>query len=122
MTALHRADAGAGGRTRARFRNLIERSSDLIVLLDAAGQVTFWSPSASHVAGPGQEGCSGNASSTESGSTTIGFHGRHRQAAQATDDERADRVRAQRKRASWRPAWRGCAGTSLGDPAVGAVT
>ncbi len=45
VTALHRADA-ALRESEARFRTLIERSSDIIVLLDAAGKVAFWSPGA----------------------------------------------------------------------------
>ncbi len=45
LTALRRADA-ALRENEARFRTIIERSSDLIVLLDGGGNVTFWSPSA----------------------------------------------------------------------------
>jgi PAS domain S-box-containing protein len=54
VTALHRADAALRAN-EARFRTLIERSSDLIVLLDASGQVTFWSPSAAESLGWAQE-------------------------------------------------------------------
>jgi two-component system cell cycle sensor histidine kinase/response regulator CckA len=50
LTALRRADA-ALRENEARFRTLIERSSDLIVLLDAGGRTTFWSPSASESLG-----------------------------------------------------------------------
>jgi two-component system, cell cycle sensor histidine kinase and response regulator CckA len=38
--------AEAERRKEARFRALIERSTDMTVLLDAAGCITFWSPSA----------------------------------------------------------------------------
>ena len=50
LTALRRADA-ALRENEARFRTLIERSSDLIVLLDAGGRATFWSPSAAESLG-----------------------------------------------------------------------
>ena len=37
--------------SEARFRALIERSTDMIVLLDAEGRITFWSPSAAEALG-----------------------------------------------------------------------
>jgi two-component system cell cycle sensor histidine kinase/response regulator CckA len=37
--------------SEARFRTLIERSTDMIVLLDGAARITFWSPSATEALG-----------------------------------------------------------------------
>jgi PAS domain S-box-containing protein len=55
VTALRRADV-ALRTSEARFRTLIERSTDMIVLLDRDGRNTFWSPSATEVLGwePGE--------------------------------------------------------------------
>jgi PAS domain S-box-containing protein len=50
VTALRRADV-ALRTSEARFRTLIERSTDMIVLLDRDGRNTFWSPSATEVLG-----------------------------------------------------------------------
>ena len=42
--------------SEARFRTLIERSTDMIVLLDEEARITFWSPSATEALGwePGE--------------------------------------------------------------------
>jgi PAS domain S-box-containing protein len=50
LTPLHRAD-DALRESEARFRTLIERSTDIIVLLDGEGRVTFWSSSATEALG-----------------------------------------------------------------------
>jgi PAS domain S-box-containing protein len=49
-TARVKADQ-ALRESEARFRTLIERSTDMIVLLDAEGRITFWSPSATESLG-----------------------------------------------------------------------
>jgi PAS domain S-box-containing protein len=55
VTALRRADV-ALRTSEARFRTLIEQSTDMIVLLDRDGRSTFWSPTATEVLGwePGE--------------------------------------------------------------------
>ena len=121
MTALHRADA-ALRENEARFRTLIERSSDLIVLLDASGQVTFWSPSAAESLGwTPEEARRAISSSTRCGPTTRrrsrrpwagSWSGRPRPSGSA--------VRVQRKGAGWR-SLDGLCRNLLGDPAVGAL-
>jgi PAS domain S-box-containing protein len=55
VSALRRADV-ALRTSEARFRTLIERSTDMIVLLDRDGRNTFWSSTATEVLGwePGE--------------------------------------------------------------------
>jgi PAS domain S-box-containing protein len=55
VSALRRADV-ALRTSEARFRTLIERSTDMIILLDRGGRNTFWSSSATEVLGwePGE--------------------------------------------------------------------
>ena len=55
VTDQRRSEVALRG-SEARFRTLIERSTDLIVLLDEGARITFWSPSATEVLGwePGE--------------------------------------------------------------------
>lgn len=50
VTARKRAEDELN-RSEARFRALIERATDMIVVLDAGGRIQFWSPSATEVLG-----------------------------------------------------------------------
>ncbi len=55
VTEQRRSEAALRG-SEARFRTLIERSTDMIVLLDEEVRITFWSPSATEALGwePGE--------------------------------------------------------------------
>ena len=50
VTEQRRSEAALRG-SEARFRTLIERSTDMIVLLDGEARITFWSPSATEALG-----------------------------------------------------------------------
>jgi two-component system cell cycle sensor histidine kinase/response regulator CckA len=120
VTALHRADA-ALRENEARFRTLIERSSDLIVLLDASGRTTFWSPSAVESLGFLPEEAIGlpfldlvRSDDQESLADAL-----TRNLAEPGSTERIV-LRVQRKGAGWRTL-EGLCRNLLSDPAVGAL-
>ena len=50
VTEQRRSEAALRG-SEARFRTLIERSTEMIVLLDGEARITFWSPSATEALG-----------------------------------------------------------------------
>ena len=50
VTEQRRSEAALRG-SEARFRTLIERSTEMIVLLDEEARITFWSPSATEALG-----------------------------------------------------------------------
>ncbi len=120
VTALHRADA-ALRENEARFRTLIERSSDLIVLLDASGRTTFWSPSAVESLGFSPEEAMGQPflDLVRPDDQEILADALTRNLAEPGSTERIA-VRVQRKGAGWRTLEGPCRNL-LGDPAVGAL-
>jgi two-component system cell cycle sensor histidine kinase/response regulator CckA len=120
VTAIRRADA-AVRESEARFRTLIERSSDLIVLLDGEGRTVFWSPSASESLGFRQVEALGQPfldlvrpddqdSLADALTRLLAEEGSTEHVA----------VRLQRKGAGWRTL-EGVCRNLLGDPAVGAL-
>jgi two-component system cell cycle sensor histidine kinase/response regulator CckA len=110
-------------RSERRFRSLIEKSSDLIVVLDAERRISFWSPSATADLGWTSEEVVGK---TQQGLGLIHADDVHpfeealRAAASGEKSTRRVDVRYRRKDGSWR-LFQAVAQDLLADPAVDGV-